>query len=183
MTKPLERAPSLIPDGIENPKNARALLDAASMFGCPVAFRDTLGLVERWDETEGGGPLPTASTQEILSTERNLVALENGPGSASLFGATPLRDGGSIVVGNERRGVGRDLLAGADRVLHIPSAVRAPNTLNVAAAAAVGLYFLCGRRAGDARQVRDPERRVLPSSCLLRRIMSKQGAHFVRPPL
>src|SRR5256885_7181028 len=44
----------LLGDGLENPANARALLDVAAMFGIPCLFRDTRGLEAQWDADRGG---------------------------------------------------------------------------------------------------------------------------------
>jgi hypothetical protein len=60
----------------------------------------------------------------------------------------------SVVVGNERRGVRPDVLRAAARTVQIPMPGRGVNTLNVATAAAVALYYLRG--ATGRRIVRGP---------------------------
>jgi tRNA G18 (ribose-2'-O)-methylase SpoU len=140
-------AARLVGDGVENPANARALLDAAALFGVPCAFRDSRGLAERWSPGRGGGPLPVVRTGELLAP---LVAVDNGPGVASVYTATLPAGRSQIVVGNERRGIRPDLLRAAASRVQIPMPGRGVNTLNVASAAAVALYYLldaAGRRA------------------------------------
>jgi tRNA G18 (ribose-2'-O)-methylase SpoU len=149
----------LVGDGIEDPPNARALLDAAAMFGIGCLFRDTRDLSERWRNDLGGGPLPTVDTRTLLEEMRPILALENAAGSRSVFEAPPLAGHPSLVVGNERRGVRGDLMRAADAVLHIPLARRGPNTLNVAAAAAVALYNLRRRARRGLRRTARPDSR------------------------
>ena len=149
---------SLVADGVENPRNARALMDAASMFAIPALFRDTSGLLERWDEHLGGSRLVTIDSKALLQEQTPIVAIENARGSESLFSVT-VKGSHSMVVGNERRGIGRDVLRVATRTLHIPTAGSARiNTLNVASAAAVALHALS--RSGTIRtQTPRPDRR------------------------
>jgi hypothetical protein len=64
----------------------------------------------------------------------------------------------ALIVGNERKGVSRALLDCAYQTLRIPVASRQINTLNVAAAAAVALYFLSQGGRGRMRTRPDPER-------------------------
>ena len=128
----------------------------------PWRVPHTSDLVERWNEADLGGPLPTGSPSRSFD-ERNRGP--RAPASTSLFGATSLRVGGSIVLARAT-GVGRVFVPGRTRVLlsHRRRASNAQSPL----AAALGIYFLCGRRAGDALHVRIRSDAVLPSSCLLR---------------
>jgi len=71
-----------------------------------------------------------------------------------VFGAAPARGGPSIVVGNERRGIRPDVLRAAARTVQIPMPGRGVNTLNVATAAAVAMYYLLG--AAGRRNPRGP---------------------------
>jgi tRNA G18 (ribose-2'-O)-methylase SpoU len=136
----------LVGDGIENPANAVALADAAAMFGIPSAFRDYRGLVA---SCHG---LPTVDTTDLLAGQ--LVAVENTPGGEPVFTACLPPGPTSIVVGNERRGVRPDVLRAAVTTVTIPMPGRRVNTLNVAAAAAVALYYLRG--ASGRRRVFSP---------------------------
>lgn len=131
----------LVCDGVENPANARALLDTAAMFEVPCLFRDTRGLAGRWSVERGGQPLPTVGPGEVPTP---VVAVENVPGAGSVFTTRLPAGRPSIVVGNERRGIRADLLAAAALSVQIPSPGRGVDTLNVAAAAAVALYYLLG---------------------------------------
>lgn len=128
----------LVGDGVENPANARALLDVAAMFGVHCLFRDTRDLAGRWH----GEPLAGTDLGELRT--RPIVAVENTPGAGSVFTARLPAGRPSIVVGNERRGIRPDLLAAAGSSVQIPTSGRGINTLNVAAAAAVAMYYLLG---------------------------------------
>jgi tRNA G18 (ribose-2'-O)-methylase SpoU len=157
----------LVGDGLENPANAKALLDAAAMFGIPCSFRDSHGLADRWSVEPGGPRLATVDTDDLLGELAPIVAVENTTGAASVFTADPPAGRSSIVVGNERRGIRPDLLRVAARCVQIPMPGRGVNTLNVASAAAVALYYLlaaAGRRS--PRSTRPDTRR--PAVLLLR---------------
>ena len=151
-------AAQLLGDGIENPANAQALLDVAAMFGIDCRFRDTRSLTARWDAGRGGD-LPLVERDVEIASLAPLVAVENAPGAVSIHDAPRPRAGSSFVVGNERLGIRGDLLRMADLCVEIPTAGRGVNTLNVAAAAAVALFYLL---TGDGRPMRrspQPERR------------------------
>lgn len=126
-------------DGVEAPANVAALRDAAALCGA------------RW------APLDDA----LLAAADPLLVLENAPDATPLHGLRlPPGPCPVLVVGHERRGVSRELLRRADRVIAIPVASRAVNTLNVAAAAAVALHALTGRGSDRPVQRRpDPAAR------------------------
>jgi tRNA G18 (ribose-2'-O)-methylase SpoU len=153
-----ERA-RLIGDGIENPANARALMDAAAMFAIPAAFRDTHSLAESWSTELGGGILPIVEATELLSELLPIVAIENAPGSRSVYDASLPQGCPSIVVGNERRGIRGDVLRAASACVDIPMPGRGINTLNVASAAAVALFYLLASEHRPMRQAPRPEQR------------------------
>ncbi|WP_238016967.1 TrmH family RNA methyltransferase [Dactylosporangium sp. AC04546] len=136
----------LVGDGVENPANAAALIEAARMFAVPCGFRDSRGLA---------GQLPDISTVDTdgLLGQR-IVAVDNAPGAESVYRTAPAPPGASVVVGNERRGIRPDVLRAAARTVHIPMPGRGVNTLNVATAAAVALYYLLD--AHGRRQARAP---------------------------
>jgi tRNA G18 (ribose-2'-O)-methylase SpoU len=148
----------LVGDGIERPANARALMDAAAMFQAACAFRDTCGLAARWSD-ERAGPLPLVETTRLLAELLPIVAVENTPGAAPVYDAGLPPGRPTIVVGGERRGVRGDVLRAATRRVEIPMRSRRVNTLNVAAAAAVALFYLTSGRRHGARQSVHPERR------------------------
>nr|BFE61160.1 hypothetical protein GCM10020063_056860 [Dactylosporangium thailandense] len=134
---------TLVGDGIGNPANASALLDAAAMFATGCRFRDSRGLA---------AALPGIPTVDAVAGP--IIAVDNAPGAESVYRTGSVHDGSSIVVGNERRGIRPDLLRAAARTVQIPMPGRGVNTLNVATAAAVALYYLRG--AAGRRAVRGP---------------------------
>ncbi|MCO5169050.1 MAG: TrmH family RNA methyltransferase [Planctomycetes bacterium] len=141
---------TLVLDGVENPGNVQALAEVARLFGWSCVLHDRAGL---------GDVLPRVSADDLAAFEP-LVALENAPGADAVHGfRMPPGARPALVVGNERRGVGRDVLALARRVVQIPLASRRLDTLNVAAAAAVALHALTRGGGGKLRTRADPERR------------------------
>lgn len=144
----------LVGDGVENPANARALLDTAAMFEVPCLFRDTRGLADRWSVERGGQPLPTVGPGGVPAP---VVAVENAPGAGSVFTTRLPAGRPSIVVGNERRGIRADLMAASTLSVQIPAAGRGIDTLNVAAAAAVALYYLLGATGRRSPRSARPE--------------------------
>ena len=126
----------LVGDGVENPANARALAEAARMFAVPCSFRDSRGLAEQLPN------LSTVDTAALLGGPGPLIAVDNMPGAESVYRSRPLHGAASIVVGNERRGIRPDVLRAAAKTVQIPMPGRHVNTLNVATAAAVALYYL-----------------------------------------
>jgi tRNA G18 (ribose-2'-O)-methylase SpoU len=78
-----------------------------------------------------------------------IIAIENASGAEDLFKYRPPDGPFAVVVGNERKGVSRELLRLADRVIQIPMQSVQLNCLNVAAAASVALY----RLARQGRQI------------------------------
>ena len=148
----------LLGDGVENPANARALLDAAAMFGIGCLFRDTRGLEGQWDSRRGGR-LPLVEPHTSIASLAPLVAVETVTGAVPVYDAPRPRDGTSIVVGNERLGIRGDLLRLADQRVEIPTASRDVNTLNVASAAAVALFYLLVADRRPMRRAPQPERR------------------------
>ncbi|MGI5239472.1 TrmH family RNA methyltransferase [Dactylosporangium sp. CA-139066] len=133
----------LVGDGVENPANAEALVAAAAMFGVAYGFRDERGLL---------AGVSKVGTEALLATP--IVAVDNADGAESVYRRGSLHSAASIVVGNERKGIRPDLLRAAARTVCIPMPGRGVNTLNVATAAAVALYYLGG--ASGRRTVRGP---------------------------
>lgn len=148
----------LVGDGIERPANARAMIDAAAMFQMTCAFRDTQALAAQWSDKRGG-PLPLVETARLLAELLPIVAVENVPGATPVYEAGLPLGRPTIVVGGERHGIRGDVLRAATRCVEIPVASRRMNTLNVAAAAAVAMFYLTGGRRHAARQSVQPELR------------------------
>lgn len=126
----------LIGDGIENPCNAEALRAVAAMFAWDCGF---------WERDQ----------TESLAPGSSLIALENTADAENLYGfhPPPPPPGArvALIVGNERRGISREVLARAHRTIRIPMASQQINTVNVAAAAAIALYFLSRGSKGRMR--------------------------------
>src|SRR5258708_1111612 len=141
---PMTLSVRLLGDGVDNPPNPRALMDPAAMFGASCCFRDTRGLADAWDVERGGG-LELIDTPDLIDRLWPIVAVENTPEASIVFGAT-LASQSSVVVGGERLGIRADLLRAAARTVQIPMSGRGVNTLNVAAAGAVALYYLLAGR-------------------------------------
>jgi hypothetical protein len=143
---------ALVGDGVENPWNARTMIAAAGMFGGRCLFRDRAGLASAWHAAlPPDADLPLISREELAGGYSPVVALDNLPGAVDVYGCRlPAGPRPALVVGNERRGIAREIQTIADRVVQIPMESRNLNCLNVAAAAAVALYYLS--RGGGGRQ-------------------------------
>ena len=147
MTRP-QLSPTLIGDRIENPLNVAALHDVATAFGTSLRLT---GAVDGEDD-------PGVNVADY----RPCIAFDNVPGATDLFGyAVPRTSlaGSALVVGNERRGISRGVLRAADRMLCLPM-TSGPGvaSLNVAAAAAVGLWYVRGPVSGPMATRRHHER-------------------------
>ena len=152
-----EDAPAIVGDGIENPGNARAILHAAQMFSWDCVFRDRAGLNGQREDT--AERLPEVRLEELREHRTPILALENAKGAHDLYG---YRAGSmarmALVVGNERKGVAHDTLEVADAAVRIPMVSKRMSCINVAAAAAVGMYFLERRGGGKLHTRADPNK-------------------------
>lgn len=140
--------PTLIGDQIENPWNALTMVHAAAMLGGACWFRDPTGQLGREWQTAlpGTGELPALSREQLAERCPLLVAFDNSPQAADVYGfRLPKEPAAALVVGNERRGLTHEVRSTARYALQIPMVSRQVNCLNVAAAAAVGLYYLSRR--------------------------------------
>ncbi len=159
--------PALVGDGIENPWNARVMIHAAEMFGWECTFRDRKGLLEAWSAASFQGEPPRVTREEIATFHSPVVAFDNAKGAADVYGFRPATgDRLSVVVGNERRGIAKDMLAIADHVVQVPMVSRRINTLNVAAASGVAMYYLT-RGGGGRLQTRSEPNNNRPELLLL----------------
>jgi len=132
--------PILVGDHIENAGNADCLRAAAAMFDWQCGFiGDSVGPDGTW----------RLSGDALARSGVPIIALENANGAEDLFKYRPPECPFAVVVGNERKGVSRELLRLADRVIQIPIQSVQLNCLNVAAAASVALY----RLARQGRQI------------------------------
>lgn len=156
MTEPI----TLVGDGIENPFNARVMQEAAALFGGPCRFRDRAGLAAAWSTA-----CPDAEPPDLLATEdlaacAPLIALDNVPGAQPVYGFRPPRGSRpALVAGNERHGISREVLKLASHNVTIPMAGHRLNTINVAAASAVALYYLSRGGGGPLQVTAQPQKR------------------------
>lgn len=149
----------LVGDGIENPANALIMTHAAAMFGATCRFRDTKGLNQNiGDSTSAERPFNPITGAEIQSLHSRIIAFDNFPGAHDLYG---FRAGEkfAVVVGNERRGLSHELTSLATDHVQVPMISRRINCLNVAAASAVALYYLCAPPIGPMAVRKDPRGR------------------------
>lgn len=151
-------AVTLIGDSIENPSNALVMKAAGAMFGAPCRFRDTKGLNQAASGAQRGEPFLTIEPDEIPALHSRSVAFDNLPGAAELYGYK-LGPDFSVMVGNERRGLSYECAKLATDKVQVPMLSRRVNCLNVAAASAVALYYLCGTRVGAMAVRGEPNNR------------------------
>ena len=150
---------TLVGDAIENPGNALALVDCARLFGVDCRFRDTKGLALSPELLAAlDGTIPVADTAEIGALHPRTIAFDNGPEAADVYGLRP-GSGFTLLVGNERRGLSHGMRALATQAAQVPMRSRRVNCLNVAAAAAVALYYLRQPQALRRASRPQPERR------------------------
>src|ERR1044071_3914590 len=137
----------LIGDHIETQGNADCLRATAAMFGWEFGLLtapDTaqVDAIVRLDGACSRDPAAPARASPTI------IAIENASRAEDLFRFRAPDGPLAVVVGNERKGISRPLLRRADRVVQIPIASRTINTINVAAAAAVALYYLSRSPSG-----------------------------------
>jgi tRNA G18 (ribose-2'-O)-methylase SpoU len=155
----VNRTVTLVGDGIENPANALTMIHAAGMFGAACRFRDTKGLTRvPTDVTRSSSILATTTASQLRALHPRLIACDNLPGAAEVYGFQAGRDF-AVLVGNERRGLSHEFSTLATDRVHVPMVSRRINCLNVAAASAVALYYLCGTRVGPMTLKHDPGKR------------------------
>lgn len=160
--------PTLIGDTIENPWNALAMLHAAEMLGSTCLFRDRRALAQTWKQTIAhAADLPCITIETLQATYPSIVACDTFAHAADVYGFRVAKGGATaLVVGNERLGVSRDIRAIAQYAVQIPMVSRHITCLNVAAASAVGLYYLA-RHGGQKQQIRSNPGKKRPHLCLL----------------
>jgi SpoU rRNA Methylase family len=151
----------LIGDGIENPWNAKTMIDIANAFGSRCLFRDRKQLLQTFEsDIIGDCPIELISCDQIKENYSPVLALENLENASDIYGfKLPMGSRAALIVGNEKFGIAHDMQQAAKQVLQIPMPGLTLNTLNVAAAAGVALYYLVSG-AGAKLQVRShPEKR------------------------
>jgi SpoU rRNA methylase family protein len=150
---------TLVGDGIENPANALTMVHAAGMFGATCRFRDTKGLAE--SSVAVGLPGETFSPitgAEIQKLHARVVAFDNLAGARDVYGFHAGRSF-AVLLGNERRGLSHECASIATDRAQVPMVSRRIDCLNVAAAAAVALYYLCTPPVGAMAVRKDPRSR------------------------
>jgi hypothetical protein len=125
------------------------MLHAAQMYGAQCGFHDTAGLA-RSPELAGAleQPFPALSGQAIHARHARIVACRDLPGASHVFGFHAGQDF-ALLMGGERRGLSRELREAATDVVQIPMPAHRLGCLNVAAASAVALHYLCGPPVGS----------------------------------
>lgn len=150
---------TLVGDGIENPGNALTMIHAAEMYGANYSFRDTKSLrTSEIIRAELDVQLPITSTGEIAEMHSRIVAFDNLPGARDVYGFEPGKDF-AVVVGNERRGLSHQFRSLATDIVQIPMLSRQINCLNVAAASAVALHYMCRGKTGRMVKRKNPATR------------------------
>lgn len=150
---------SLIGDSIENPANAIVMVHVAQMFAANCRFRDTKELAQSAEVASISSPIfPAISADEIGELHPRVVAFDNLPGAAEIYGYQVGRDFG-VMIGNERRGLSYECTKLATDKVQVPMLSRHVNCLNVAAASAVALYYLGGTRVGPMSVRNEPNNR------------------------
>src|SRR5947209_15289447 len=127
----MTRRIDLIADNIETPGNAQALAVAAQMFGGRCLFRQRRNPVLRTDVEDFLTGLDVTTAAEVASGCGPIVALDNLPNARSIFGfRLPEGPRPALIVGNERRGIARDLQDLATHTVEIPVVSNQLNCLN-----------------------------------------------------
>jgi tRNA (guanosine-2'-O-)-methyltransferase len=141
---------ALILDGVQNPFNVGSILRSAAALGIERIWaaghvppphdakvaKTALGSQRfvAWEAVADA----TAALDAARDEGYHLLGVELAVGSVPLSDATPARDV-CLVVGHEDRGLSADALTGCDQLVFIPQVGRI-GSLNVATAAAIGLY-------------------------------------------
>jgi hypothetical protein len=155
----VKQAVTLVGDGIENPANALTMVHAAGMFGAACRFRDTKGLAQSATSLFGDSLLlETITGGDVGTLHSRRIAFDNFAAAADVYGFQAGRDF-AVLVGNERRGLSHEFSTLATDRVQVPMRSRRINCLNVAAASAVALYYLCGAPVGAMTVRRDAAKR------------------------
>ena len=150
---------ALVGDGIENPGNALAMLHAAEMYGVKCQFNDTKGLRESEVlQTNLDAHFPATTGLEVKTSHPRIIAFDNLRGAKEVYGFFA-GNNPAVVVGNERRGLSHEFRLLATDAVQIPMVSKQINCLNVAAASAVALHYLCRVKVGPMAKVTNPQNR------------------------
>lgn len=150
----------LVGDGLENPFNALAMLNAAAMFQTTCVFRDRMDLASNWSAEIGNEVVLPFIEQDGLDCYSPLIALDNLKNAQPVYGfQLPQQSKAALVAGNERLGLSSKVASSADHALVIPMISKKVTCINVAAASAVSLYYLSFGLKGKMQIRKEPQKR------------------------
>lgn len=150
--KPINQV-ALIGDGIENPFNIDAMIHAAEMFNTDCLFRNVAQEVASVN-------VVSIDCEQMTANYSPILALDNRKNAQLLYGySLPVNSKCALVAGNERRGISREVTERASGAVIIPMISRRLNCINVAAASAVGLYYLTYGLKGRMQTRPEPQKR------------------------
>ena len=133
---------TLIGEEISGDWNARALADIATAFGGEYAAYAAQSGEERQNTGVADSALPDVEG-DLLNGFDWLLAAENGQNAQNIYALKPpTLQNRAMIVGNEAKGIRRKTLKRTQAIVEIPLVSQNINCLNVAAAAAVMLYYL-----------------------------------------
>ncbi len=135
---------ALVGEGVEKPRDAQLLFEAARMHGVACAVRPAKG--RAWSQALAkavGGVSAAVKPDEILSQHTRILACVRLPGAAPLYGFRPGRKF-ALVVGQAAHKLSRLVRPPATQALYVPTDPHGTLPLSMAATAAVALHYLCG---------------------------------------
>ena len=148
----------LILDGITDPQNFGAILRVGDAFGVNLVVipeHDSVGLTPAAVKASAGASewIPVAQVTNLARTIEALQKKEYWVYGAADGGDAPsaidFRGNVALVLGNEGKGIRRNVLEHCDRVVTIPMLGKV-ESLNVATAAAVLCYEIQRQQSGSA---------------------------------
>lgn len=163
---------TLVGEEISGDWNTQALADVAAAFGGKYAAYAAHSVEERQTNDVTDAALPAADG-DLLNGFAWLLAAENGRDAQSIYALKPpAGQHRALIVGNEAKGIRRKTLKRTQAVAEIPLASQNINCLNVAAAAAVMLYYLSvheqrGSSLGQAGKTLNAVQKARPDVLLI----------------
>ena len=128
------------------------------MFGVECRFRDTKNLADALNANPYRESIRTVTSAELQSLHSRIIAFDNLPRARDLYGFHASHDF-AVLLGNECRGLSREFASIATDRVQVPMFSRRINCLNVAAASAVALYYLCAPPVAPMAVRTDPRNR------------------------
>ncbi len=163
---------TLIGEEISGDWNAQALADVAAAFGGKYAAYTAHSGEELQSNGVNDAILPDADG-DLLDSFDWILAAENGRDAQSIYALKPpAGQHRALIVGNEAKGIRRKTLKRTQAVAEIPLVSQNINCLNVAAAAAVMLYYLSiyeqrGSSVGQASRTLNAVQKARPDALLI----------------